>query len=186
MFGNSNALKVSSNVLGAALFSTFSDGNSTDSFEPFLVTVSEDQDKTSITVEIFVLSMAIATKVLEKGPLYAKTKLDFDMKYGTYIPEPAMAMGTLPQAFCLCCGQYVVIILRAMGILFALIRDNNKLSCIGKQELDHFVVEAAIKHGKEDGTVEVIALLCEQENLKDGRIVTIHISQEKKNLGMLL
>ena len=183
MFGYSNTLKVSPNVLGAALFSTFSDGNSTDSFEPLLVTVSEGQDKISITVEIFILSMVIATKVLQKGPLYTQATLDFNMQDGKHIPEPAMAMGTLPQAFCLCCGEYVVVILRAVGVLFTLIRVDNKLSCVGKQELDHFVVEAAIRHGKEYGTVEIIALLCEQTNLKDGRIITIHISQPKKDIG---
>ncbi len=100
----------------------------------------------------------------------------------TALPQPTMAMGIAPLAFVLCCEQFVAVILRNEGSLIVYKFDDNT-SCtnfkvIQEKKLDRYVVDASIRLREDDTCrgIDIIALLCDHENLKDGRIVTVSIS----------
>jgi hypothetical protein len=87
-----------------------------------------------------------------------------------------MAMGTSPSAFCLCCKNFLIVILRDQGYLVAYRFEHNQLVFVNDARLGCFVVDAAIKVQNESSGVDVVALLCDNSNVKDGRIVTVSIN----------
>eukprot|EP00560_Eucampia_antarctica_P004534 CAMPEP_0197833266 /NCGR_PEP_ID=MMETSP1437-20131217/18435_1 /TAXON_ID=49252 ORGANISM="Eucampia antarctica, Strain CCMP1452" /NCGR_SAMPLE_ID=MMETSP1437 /ASSEMBLY_ACC=CAM_ASM_001096 /LENGTH=53 /DNA_ID=CAMNT_0043437229 /DNA_START=477 /DNA_END=638 /DNA_ORIENTATION=- len=46
----------------------------------------------------------------------------------------------------------------------------------GEKYTYRYVIDAAIRPGTENNVVEVVALLCEQGNPKDGKIVTFKLA----------
>ena len=55
---------------------------------------------------------------------------------------------------------------------------DDELILVGKSRLGQYVVDAAIRSSDVvDDSVELVALLCEGEDSKDGRVATINISR---------
>lgn len=176
MIGNSNALCISSDILGAALFSSFSNCTSRCSFEPNLVTASKDQVSGDLLVEMFSLYNDELSGNQLKKKRDAKVFINIKRTLDSLITEPTMVMGTLPPIFCLCCGYHVVIILRSIGILVTYIFIDGEFCFKDIKELGHYVVDAAIKRSQMNGKdVEVVTLLSDRDNPKDGQISTIKI-----------
>ena len=52
---------------------------------------------------------------------------------------------------------------------------DGSLELIGRKNIDHFVIDAAIQPDEAGRKLTVILLLCNSVNQKDGRIVKLHI-----------
>eukprot|EP00554_Chaetoceros_debilis_P010300 CAMPEP_0194106814 /NCGR_PEP_ID=MMETSP0150-20130528/6783_1 /TAXON_ID=122233 /ORGANISM="Chaetoceros debilis, Strain MM31A-1" /LENGTH=2377 /DNA_ID=CAMNT_0038795057 /DNA_START=138 /DNA_END=7274 /DNA_ORIENTATION=- len=177
--GGSEQLCLSTGVLGAALFNPYS--SIAEEFDPMVITITEDKaDENSVNIDVSGLLKNPISGCLEKGERIAGAS--FLRKSKTTLPQPTMAMGIAPSAFVLCCEQFVAVILRNEGSLIVYKFDDNKSSTnfnvIQQKKLDRYVVDASIRLREDDTCrgIDIIALLCDRENLKDGRIVTVSIS----------
>mmetsp|Transcript_11502 Transcript_11502/g.18251 ORF Transcript_11502/g.18251 Transcript_11502/m.18251 type:complete len:116 (-) Transcript_11502:138-485(-) len=92
-------------------------------------------------------------------------------------PSPSMSMGPLPEALICCHDDFIVAVIRKKGLVFAYDFSSGDLVLVGKSGLGQYVVDAAIRSGNADGDAEVVLLLCESDDQKDGRIATVHISR---------
>ena len=176
--GGLTPLCVSPDVLGAALFNP--DLSAMDAFEPFVVTLSSSNTETDeINLDICRLMINPDMEAIEAEQSIAHAVVSHvtDVRYSA----PAMAMGTAPAAFCLCCQTYIIVILRDQGYLVAYRYVDGKLNFVDETKLGRYVVDAAIRiqqNGSEG--VDVVTLLCDTDDIKDGRMVTISISCEER------
>ena len=90
-----------------------------------------------------------------------------------------MSMGHTPEVLCCCHDDFIVVVIRRKGLIFAYdFSSEDELVFIGKSKLRHYVVDAAIRSSDVSfGSVELVALLCDTEDLKDGLVATVHISR---------
>lgn len=171
MFGNSRALCISPNILGCALLLPHNMKSQYDIFDPYIITASQFAD--DIALEVHSFSRDEITGTLSKGDLVAGTLLDLSLTVDIEVTEPAMAMGTAPAIFCLCCQNRIVVIVRAVGAFASYEFTNDSLIFTGRKYTNRYVIDAAIRPDvQDDEMVEVVALLCEEGNPRDGKIVT--------------
>ena len=93
---------------------------------------------------------------------------------GIDLEAPTLAMGNFPDAICCSLGSIIVVILRAMGAMVAYEFKNNDLQRIAKENVGHYVVDAVLRYSAIEGGAEVVMLLSDNENQKDGRIVSFY------------
>ena len=173
VFGTSNILHVSSEVLGAALFCPFSIAKAHDKFEPFLVIVSKKGSDSCVSVEMLHITCDSDQSELQTDVM-SSIVLDnslFERSHNLAVPE--MAMGESPEVLCLCCCDFVVLAIRTNGNFVIYKFLNGSFEHIENRNMGCFIIDAAIR--KRDNDVEVVAFLCETENAKDGHIASIRL-----------
>lgn len=89
---------------------------------------------------------------------------------------PPLSMGSSPEALCCCHDNFIVAIMRKQGLAFAYNFTCGNLSLVGRIMLGHYVVDAAIRSGNSDNEVELVILLCDSDDSKDGRVAIVTIS----------
>ncbi|KAL3788523.1 hypothetical protein HJC23_006561 [Cyclotella cryptica] len=114
-----------------------------------------------------------ATLVL--GDVKCSVLLDVDN--GTF-DAPPLSMGSSPEALCCCHDSFIVAIMRKQGLVFAYHFTGGNLSLVGRIMLGHYVVDAAIRSGNASNEVELVSLLCETGDSKDGRVAVVTISKD--------
>lgn len=165
--GDSQAQQVSADMLGACLCQPLlaEDGP----FLPLLVTVHSIKNGTWVNVlsikepkkGSIVLGDVMATELIDESET---TAVEFD--------PPALAMGPLPEALCVSLSNIVVVILRRKGLVAAFELEENELNLIAQESVDHYVIDAVMRYSAEVGGAEIVMLLSDVENPKDGRIVS--------------
>jgi len=165
--GDSQAQQVSADMLGACLCQPLlaEDGP----FLPLLVTVHSIKNGTWVNVMSIeepkegsiVLGDVMATELIDESEA---SEIEFD--------PPGMAMGPLPEALCVSLSNIVVVILRRKGLVAAFELEENELNLIAQENVDHYVIDAVMRYSAEVGGAEIVMLLSDVENPKDGRIVS--------------
>mmetsp|Transcript_50485 Transcript_50485/g.152051 ORF Transcript_50485/g.152051 Transcript_50485/m.152051 type:complete len:144 (-) Transcript_50485:81-512(-) len=112
----------------------------------------------------------------ERGSALASAKIENIAPEEIDIPEPTMAMGTLPPLLCCCIGEHVVVIIRNIGFVSAYEFSGKELSLVGQKDISQFVIDAAVRVGTSDKETEIVLLLCDTENTKDGCVATVTLS----------
>lgn len=165
--GDSQAQQVSDNLLGACLCQPLfvEEGP----FLPLLVTVHNSDDGVLVNV----LSISEPKKgSLTVGEVEATQIIDeTDIDDANYEP-PALAMGPLPEVLCVSLSNIIVVILRRKGLVAAFELEDGEINTIAMESVDHFVIDAVMRYSSEIGGAEIVMLLSDNENPKDGRIVS--------------
>ena len=170
----SSRLCISDNVLGAALYCHPNQSCETH-FLPYVVYVSQDEDAhINMIVQELHVSNEPDDKKLSLGKIKGSVILDLDDS--SYV-APQLSMGTSPEALC-CCHDGFIVVTTRNGVVFAYNFSSGVLSFIGRIELGQYVVDAAIRSGNSNHEVELVVLLCEREDTKDGRIANITFSRD--------
>ena len=171
MNNESSQCCISNAILGAALYRPPA---SSSSFLPFIVTITKD-----VTSQ-FVLDIEDLWEednTLARG-IIESTVLMCDETPDKCYTTPSMSMGPLPEALCCCHGDFIVAVIRTKGLVFAYDFSTGDLGLVGSSGLGHYIVDAAIRPSNVDGEVELVLLLCESDDPKDGRVATVNISRE--------
>eukprot|EP00956_Cyclotella_meneghiniana_P022270 scaffold41876_cov59-Cyclotella_meneghiniana.AAC.2 len=174
----SSRLCISTNLLGAALY-RHPDQPGGVHFLPYVVYVFEDE---SSQAQLCIQELSISTddasndKTLSLGEIAGSVHLDIDT---TCYDAPTLSIGTSPKTLCCCLDGFIVVAMRAAGLIFAYDFSAGDLSLIGRITLDHFIVDAAMRYGNKVSEVEVVVLICETNDMTlDGRIATITLSRD--------
>mmetsp|Transcript_630 Transcript_630/g.1835 ORF Transcript_630/g.1835 Transcript_630/m.1835 type:complete len:127 (-) Transcript_630:73-453(-) len=85
---------------------------------------------------------------------------------------PALAMGTYPEAICCSLANIVVVLIRRKGLIVAFELEDGDMSLIAREGVDHYVIDAVMRYSSEVGGAEIVMLLADDENPKDGRMVS--------------
>jgi len=170
---DSHALCISDDVLGAAFLRPLEglDGQ----FLPLVVTVKQNGES-ELYIEIVQLIEEISIGAIVIGEILASISLDLSHDDNADLPEPTLAMGTWPEVICSCIGRLVVVAMRRTGLVAAYRFDGNALEMVEAYPTGHYIVDAALRLGKEDGTIEIVILQSDNSNLKDGRVVSITVN----------
>lgn len=165
---------LSEDVLGASLLKE--DSSEVGAFEPLAVVISaaEDVSTEKVNLDIFKIAIDEELETIFCGEKVTHQDITFDSE--DLLDAPTMAMGTSPLAFSLCCNNYVIVILRDLGYLVAYRFEDNQLELVNDTKLGSYVVDAAVKVQSESGGIDIVTLVCDESNVRDGRIVTISIN----------
>lgn len=176
--GQSSQLLLSDDIQGAALCRPLTLDASSSYFLPLVVTVQNNYETSQLvlTVEDLVQDPSNGNSLV-RGVKLASAVLDMtDVSNKSFDPPP-LSMGLSPEVL-ICCDQgFVVAVIRSRGLIFAYEFKRDNFTLVGKHELERYVVDAAIRPTGEN-QVEVVALLREDNDSKDGRIATITISRD--------
>jgi len=165
--GDSSARQVSDDVMGACLCQPpfIEDGP----FLPLMVTVHHLEEG----VYVNVLSiMEVETGSIELGEVEVTQMIDIEEYQDVDFEPPALAMGTFPEAICCSLSNIIVVIIRRKGLIAAFELEDDGLSLIAQEGVGHYVVDAVMRYSAEVGGAEIVMMLADNENTKDGRIVS--------------
>jgi hypothetical protein len=166
--GDSKPQPLPSNLLGACLCQPLLIDDS-DPFLPVVITVCISGGQLSVSAtsieepndgSLF-LGDVIANQIIE----------EYDTE-GTDFEPPALAMGPLPEALCVSLSNIIVVIMRRKGLVAAFEYEENDLNIIAMECVDHFVIDAVMRYSSDVGGAEIVMLLSDSNNEKDGRIVS--------------
>lgn len=140
-------------------------------FLPHLVQVIQDGDTLRLTFTAVVepapgsvgLGQEIVSEVLPTS----------EFKNSTLDP-PTLAMGVFPEALICSLGNIIVVVLRTMGVMLAYELKNSGLKLIVNEDIGHYVVDAVMRYSVIEGGAEIVMLLSDNENHKDGRIASYY------------
>jgi len=169
--GDSRSLCVSSNVLGAAFFRPYV---MSDAFLPLLVTADKMREK-EIIIEVQPLVESISTGSLGVGDVLTCVIIDQRKVRKTNLTPPTLAMGTWPEVFICCYENLIIATIRRKGLLVAYEFSDGDLVLVRTDFFDHYVVDAAVRGGTHEGEAEVVLLLADSDNPRDGRVVSLMI-----------
>ncbi len=206
--GGFKPLLLCMDVYGAALFQPQSSQDvalasaSTSAFDPMAVTVTltgEDEiesGNSTISIDLFNLRTNYDLECIERGDVIAHASFPRARDASIGIVRPAMAMGVAPLAFCLCCENLVIVIIRDEGLITAFKYEADKnehtLHLVYEKRLGRYIVDAAIRSrhedsdsefspstpSREESKIDIVALVCEEDTVKDGRLITISMNNE--------
>lgn len=165
--GDSKAFLVSDDLLGACLSQPLR--AEADAFLPNLVLVQDRNGQAWVTV-VSVLESKRAG--LTMGKVQASLFLDESDFDGKLLEPPSLAMGTFPESICVSLSNIVVVILRRKGLVAAFEIEEDELNLIAQETVDHYVIDAVMRYSPDVGGAEIVMLLSDDENPKDGRIVS--------------
>eukprot|EP00934_Nitzschia_sp_Nitz4_P009070 Nitzschia sp. Nitz4//scaffold258_size27474//3690//11194//NITZ4_008184-RA/size27474-augustus-gene-0.31-mRNA-1//1//CDS//3329544482//9060//frame0 len=166
--GDSQAVCASDGVLGACLCQP--PDVDYEAWMPLLLFVVESEEGdlvvcVSAVTEASEVSIALTDvmtdALIEMGP-YEK----FD-----YAP-PTLAMGTWPEVLCCSLGSTIVIISRRKGLVVAYELADAGLELIAQENVGHYVVDAVMRYSAVEGGAEIVLLMSDDENPRDGRVGT--------------
>lgn len=165
--GDSKAGQVSDDVMGACFCQPpFVDDGP---FLPLLVTVHQLEEG----IYVNVISVTAPRKgSVQLGEIEVTRIIDDSDFAGIDLEPPALAMGSYPEALCCSLGNIVVVIIRRKGLVAAFELEEDDLSLIALEGVDHYVIDAVMRYSAEVGGAEIVMLLSDTENPKDGRMVS--------------
>jgi len=169
--GDSRAVCVSHNVLGTALLRPYVFH---EAFLPLLVTADKMNEK-DIILEVAPLVEHIGGSSLGVGDVITCAIIDQREVRKINLQPPTLAMGTWPEVFVCCHENMIVAAIRRKGLLVAYEFKEGDLLLIRQETVGHYIVDAAIRGGVDCDEVEVVLLLSDTENTRDGRAVSITI-----------
>lgn len=165
--GDSQAGQVSDDVMGACFCQPpyVEDGP----FLPLLMTVHQLDEG----IYVNVLSVTEPRKGSVKLGEIEVTRVIEETGYEdvNYDP-PDLAMGSFPEAICCSLGNIVVIVIRRKGLIAAFELEEDDLSLIALEGVGHYVIDAVMRYSSEVGGAEIVMLLSDEDNPKDGRMVS--------------
>ena len=165
--GDSNAVQVSDDVMGGCLcLPPMADDGP---FLPLLVAVLQIEEG------IFVNVMSLFEKrrgSVELGEIAVTLEIDMAGFEDVNLEPPMLAMGTYPEAICCSLANIVVVIIRRKGLIIAFELEDGDMSLIAREGVGHFVIDAVMRYSAEVGGAEIVMLLSDDENPKDGRMVS--------------
>lgn len=168
--GDSRALLASSAVMGACLCQPL--GCNGQPFLPLLVTVARADGTLEIEL-ISLLEEATNPGTLEIGDAVASVLLDESPFDDIDYAPPALAMGSAPEVICNSLGNTVTIVVRKKGLVVTYDVTEDGLELVTQQLVGQFIVDAILKHCDTEGGVTILLLVCDNENNKDGRVLSI-------------
>ena len=175
MNSGSRMLCISNVVLGAALYQPPSTDSLPQYTLPNIVIISKDVTSRLI---MDIEDLREESDNLVGGDIVASAVLDLgDEELDESYDPPSMSMGPSPEVLCCCNDGFIVTAVRRKGLVFAFDFSDGDLTLIGKSNLGQYVVDVAIRSGNVDGEAELILLLCENDDQKDGRIASVNISR---------
>ena len=136
-------------------------------FLPLLVQVVKSVDGLRLT---FTALLEPAAGSIALGDLIISEVLPTTGYKGVLLNPPTLAMGVFPHSMICSLGNLIVICLRTMGLMLAYELKNNAVKLIAKEEIGHYVVDAVMRYSSIEGGAEIVLLLSNNENHKDGRI----------------
>ena len=86
-----------------------------------------------------------------------------------YIPRNK---GTFPEILCCSLGTTVVVIVRRKGLVVAYELADSGLELIAQENVGHYVVDAVMRYNAAEGGAEIVLLMSDAENRRDGRVGT--------------
>ena len=91
---------------------------------------------------------------------------------GMDFEPPTLAMGTWPEVLCCSLGTTIVVIVRRKGLVVAYELAETGLELIAQENVGHYVVDAVMRYSAAEGGAEIVLLMSDSENPKDGRVGT--------------
>ena len=85
---------------------------------------------------------------------------------------PTLAMGTWPEVLCCSLGSTIVIIARRKGLVVAYELADTGLELIAQENVGHYVVDAVMRYSAVEGGAEIVLLMSDADNPRDGRVGT--------------
>ena len=89
---------------------------------------------------------------------------------------PGLAMVGWPEVICCSCGGIIVACIRRKGLVVAY-DCKEELSLIRQDHVGNYIVDAALRKGVGEVDVELVLLLADSENQRDGFVVSIDIAR---------
>lgn len=80
--------------------------------------------------------------------------------------------GTYPEVLCCSLGTTVVVIVRRKGLVVAYELADSGLELIAQENVGHYVVDAVMRYNASEGGAEIVLLMGDAENRRDGRVGT--------------
>jgi hypothetical protein len=166
--GDSKPQPLPANLFGACLCQPrlIDDG---DPFLPTLITVVIDNGR--LLVNVFSIRQPKDGSIALGDMITSHVVDEYDVD-GVDFDPPVLAMGPLPEVLCVSLSNIIVVILRRKGLVAAFEYDENELNIIAMECVDHFVIDAVMRYSSEVGGAEIVMLLSDITNQKDGRIVS--------------
>ena len=174
MYNGNGLLCISNVILGAALYypsSTVSPSH----FLPYVITISKDvTDQFVLDIE----SLVEQGGELNRGDIIASAVLDSgDANLDESFVPPSMSMGPTPEVLCCCQDDFIAVTIRRKGLVCVYDFSSGSLALVGQSRLAQYILDVAIRSSNVDGEAELVLLLCENNDPKDGRVVNINISR---------
>lgn len=140
-------------------------------FAPNLVIVVNEQGSMKLCIMRIVEPSAGSVGL---GGSIIKEDLPLDEFKDTSFVPPTLAMGHFPDVLICTLGNIIVVIVRSKGVVIAFEFQSGGLKTIAKQEICHYVVDAVMRYSAIEGGAEIVLLLSDNENHKDGRITSFN------------
>jgi len=173
--GQSIPLLVSSDILGGALMRPKNLGLNGSPFHPLICSVEMNVMGRMILQVQDVYHEGVES--IEDGIILAQTAIGDDLHQAKdNLTTPSLAMGSSPQVLVLCHDNVVVTSIRNEGFVSAFRFMGGSLELIGRKNVDHFIIDAAIQPDEAGRKLTVVLLLCDSVNQKDGRIAKLYLS----------
>ena len=166
--GDSKPKPLPSNILGACLCQPLFVDDS-EPYLPILITVATNNGQ--VTVNAISINEPKSGSVSLSDIITSQVIDEFDAGGTDFVP-PALAMGPLPEALCVSLSNIIVVIMRRKGLVAAFEYEENELNIIAMECVDHFVIDAVMRYSSDVGGAEIVMLLSDNNNGKDGRIVS--------------
>ncbi|VEU44210.1 unnamed protein product [Pseudo-nitzschia multistriata] len=165
--GDSKVVCASYEILGACLCQP--PGLNFEAFMPLVLFVVEENNELIVCVSAVTqedensigLTDVMTDALIEQGPYHS---FDFE--------PPALAMGTYPEVLCCSLGTTVVVIIRRKGLVVAYELGESGLELIAQENVGHYVVDAVMRYNASEGGAEIVLLMSDTENRRDGRVGT--------------
>lgn len=165
--GDSVAVQVSDDVMGGCLcLPPYVDEGP---FLPLLVAVLQIEEGIFINVMSLVETQRGSVGL---GDIAVTLEVDLAGFEDVDFEPPALAMGTFPEAICCSLANIVVVLIRRKGLIVAFELEDGDMSLIAREGVDHYVIDAVMRYSAEVGGAEIVMLLADDENPKDGRMVS--------------
>eukprot|EP00980_Cylindrotheca_fusiformis_P028887 scaffold22668_cov161-Cylindrotheca_fusiformis.AAC.4 len=165
--GDSQALCAHDNVLGACLCSPPDVGY--EAWMPLLLFVLEAGEDLVVCVSAVTETSEVSiglTDVMTDALIELAPYKDLEFE------PPTLAMGSWPEVLCCSLGTTIVIIVRRKGLVVAYELAETGLELIAQENVGHFVVDAVMRYSALEGGAEIVLLMSDSENPRDGRVGT--------------
>ena len=136
-------------------------------FLPYLALVFEDGETMQLSIWTIVEGEA---ESLSRGIEITYQPLDTHGLGSSIVEPPTLAMGVFPHVLVCSLGSFIAVFMRATGLMSAYQLQNKKLNLLAKENLGHYIVDAVMRFSAIDGSIEILMLLSDANNNKDGRI----------------
>jgi hypothetical protein len=140
-----------------------------EAFLPLLLFVVESDND-------LVVCVAAVTEVGEASVGVTEVMTDALIEQGPYLEmdfePPILAMGTYPEVLCCSLGSTIVVIVRRKGLVVAYELAETGLELIAQENVGHYVVDAVMRYSAVEGGAEIVLLMSDADNSRDGRVGT--------------